>query len=150
MTGIKIREAVVEDLPAVLALYGQPDIDNGNVLDIESAESVFTLMRSYPSYRLFVACSGDRIVGTYSLVILDNMIHKGARSALVEAVIVSAECRGQGVGKAMMNHALDLCRSANCYKLALSSNLIRESAHDFYEHIGFKRHGLSFVVHLGE
>jgi GNAT superfamily N-acetyltransferase len=148
MTGINIREAVVEDLPAVLALYGQPDVDNGEVLDFESAEAIFTCMRSYPSYRLFVACSDDHIVGTYSLVILDNMIHKGARSALVEAVIVSAEYRRQGVGKAMMNHALGLCRGANCYKLALSSNLIRESAHDFYEHLGFKKHGFSFVANL--
>ena len=150
MNGIKIREAVVEDLPAVLSLYGQPDVDSGDVLDIESAESIFSLMRSYPSYRVFVACLDDRIVGTYSLVILDNMIHKGAHSALVQAVIVLEECRRQGIGKAMMNHALGLCRGSKCYKLALSSNLIRESAHDFYEHIGFRKHGFGFVANLRE
>ena len=150
MTEYVIREATAVDLPAVLSLYSQPEIDDGNVLDLETAEAILLRMRSYPSYRLFVAYSGDRIVGTYTLVILDNLAHKGARSALVEAVVVLAERHWQGIGKAMMNHAMALCRESKCYKLALSSNLTREPAHKFYEGLGFKQHGFSFLVDLGE
>ena len=150
MTEYTIRDAIAADLPAVLSLYGQPDIDDGSVLDLETAEAILIRMRSYPNYRLFVASLDDHIVGTYTLVILDNLAHKGARSALVEAVVVLADCRGQGIGKAMMNHAMTLCREAKCYKLALSSNLTRKPAHRFYEGLGFERHGFSFVVGLEE
>jgi len=38
------------------------------------------------------------------------------------------------------------CRSAGCYKLALSSNLKRAGAHRFYDSLGFERHGFSFVT----
>jgi GNAT superfamily N-acetyltransferase len=124
-----IRRAVSADLPAVLSLYGQPDVDNGKVMDLETANSLFVKMSTYPSYRLFVACSEGRIVGTYSLVILDNLVHMGAPSGLVESVVLFSDWRRKGVGKAMMSHAMALCREAHCYKLALSSNLIREPAH---------------------
>jgi len=46
----------------------------------------------------------------------------------------------------MMEHARAECRAGGCYKLALSSNLKREGAHQFYEALGFERHGYSFVI----
>ncbi len=46
----------------------------------------------------------------------------------------------------MMNYAIKLCRENGCYKVALSSNLKREKAHAFYEKLGFKKHGYSFLV----
>jgi GNAT superfamily N-acetyltransferase len=141
-----IRQAVSANLPAILSLYGQPDVDNGKVMDLETANSLFLKISTYPSYLLFVACSEGRIVGTYSLVILDNLVHRGAPSALVESVVVLSDWRRKGAGKAMMNHAMALCREAHCYKLALSSDLIREPAHRFYDALGFTRHGFSFVV----
>ena len=143
-----IREAVATDLPAILSLYAQPDMDNGKVMDLETAKDVFRKIGSYPNYRLFVATIHDRIVGTYALIVLDNLAHMGAPSALVEDVVVQGGWRRHGVGKAMMTHAMVLCREARCYKLALSSNLVREPAHRFYEALGFSRHGFSFVVDL--
>jgi GNAT superfamily N-acetyltransferase len=65
---------------------------------------------------------------------------------VVEDVAVSPSHQGKGIGRAMMAHALEECRKAGCYKLALSSNLKRENAHQFYESLGFKRHGYSFVI----
>jgi GNAT superfamily N-acetyltransferase len=49
----------------------------------------------------------------------------------------------------MMRRAMDECRQAGCYKLALSSNLKREAAHRFYEGLGFEKHGYSFWVGTG-
>jgi GNAT superfamily N-acetyltransferase len=66
----------------------------------------------------------------------------------VEDVAVAPERQGQGIGRAMMEHALAECRKAGCYKLALSSNVKREGAHRFYESLGFERHGYSFAVFL--
>jgi GNAT superfamily N-acetyltransferase len=65
---------------------------------------------------------------------------------VVESVAVAPDLQGEGVGRAMMAHAREVCRRAGCYKMALSSNLRRSGAHAFYEALGFERHGYSFRV----
>ena len=146
-----IREATDGDLPAVLALYAQPGMDDGQVLTLAEARALLARFRQYPSYRLWVACDpaqGDEVVGTYALLIMDNLAHRGTPSAIVEDVVVSATRQGQGIGQQMMQHAQDQARQGACYKLVLSSNQKRERAHAFYESLGFQRHGFSFVIGL--
>ena len=141
-----IRQAIEADLPSVLALYAQPDLDNGQVLSEDEARAVFAQFAHYPDYRLFVALRDDRVVGTYALLVMHNLAHRGAPSAIAEDVVVDRACQGQGIGRQMMAHALQLAKEAGCYKLALSSNRKRKDAHAFYESLGFQQHGLSFVM----
>jgi GNAT superfamily N-acetyltransferase len=141
-----MRVAGRADLPAVLALYAQPGMDE-RTLTIAQAEAMLAEFARYPDYRLFVACEGDgTVVGTYALLIMHNFAHCGTPSAVVEDVVVMAGRQGQGIGRHMMAHAIDEARAAGCYKLALSSNGKRHGAHAFYESLGFARHGLSFVI----
>jgi len=140
------REASKADLPDVLRLLAQPDMDDGQVLPLAEAERLFDHMARYPDYRLYVAIRDDRIVGAFALLIMDNLGHRGAHSGVIEDVVVDPQYQGQGIGRAMMQHALRLCGEKGCYKLALSSNLTRERAHAFYESLGFERHGYSFRV----
>ncbi len=141
-----IRQAIEADLPSVLALYAQPDLDNGHVLSEHEARAVFAQFARYPDYRLFVALRDDRVVGTYALLVMHNLAHRGAPSAIAEDVVVDRAYQGQGIGRQMMAHALQLAKEAGCYKLALSSNRKRKDAHAFYESLGFQQHGLSFVM----
>jgi ribosomal protein S18 acetylase RimI-like enzyme len=145
----KIRQATESDLDDVLALYAQPAMDDGQVMDLASAQQVFAEFARHPSYRLFVAC-GDQaqVLGSYALLIMPNLAHRGTPSAVVEDVVVSPQHQGQGIGRQMMSHAVQLTREAGCYKLALSSNAKRASAHAFYESLGFRKHGVSFSVNL--
>ena len=148
MSPVLIRQAVEDDLPGVLALYAQPEIDDGDVLSLEEARALLRRFQSYPDYKLYVACLDQKVIGTFALLIAENLAHRGARSGLVEDVVVAVECQGRGVGKQMMRFALDRCREAGCYKLALSSSLRRSAAHRFYESLGFVRHGYSFTADL--
>ena len=143
---MQIRKAQIDDLPAILQLYAQPGMDDGKILDVSYAESIFQRMQQYPNYRLFVAQENDNIVGSYALLIMDNLAHCGALSAIVEDVVVSPTRHGQGIGKQMMWHAMKLAREADCYKLVLSSNAKRDAAHEFYKSLGFYLHGFSFRV----
>ncbi|MBF0506712.1 MAG: GNAT family N-acetyltransferase [Nitrospirae bacterium] len=143
-----IREAAEEDLHSVLSLYGQLGMDDGNVLTADEAIVIFRRMKSYPDYTLYVAVSGNDIMGVFSLLIMDNMAHKGAPSGIIEDVVVREDLRRLGIGRRMMNFAMYLCKKKGCYKLALSSNIQRESAHRFYEKLAFRKHGQSFVVDL--
>jgi GNAT superfamily N-acetyltransferase len=147
---LKIRPATADDLPSVLALYGQPALDNGNILPIDRAKEIFDRFAAYPDYTLYVVERGGMIVATFALLVMDNLGHLGAPSGVVEDVVVAADFQGFGIGTAMMTFAVDRCREKGCYKLTLSSNMKRERAHAFYEGIGFTRHGYSFRTDLPE
>ena len=147
---LNIRIARETDLPDILRLYQQPDLDDGQALPLSAAIAGFHKIQQYPSYRLWVAELGDRIVGTFMLLVLDNLIHLGAPSGLVEAVAVDPHYHGQGIGRQMMHWAMAAARQSNCYKLVLSSSLIRDRAHAFYESLGFQQRGISFEVLLPE
>ena len=144
--GLTIRKANEADLAAVLALYAQPELDDGVVLSLEEAAGILRRFDRYPDYGLYVAEQDDRIVGSFALLIMDNLGHLGARSAIVEDVVVDPRLQGNGVGQAMMQFAIERCREKDCYKLALSSNAKRARAHAFYASLGFERHGYSFRV----
>lgn len=142
-----IRQATAADVPQVIGLYAQPAFDKGHVLNEAEAQAVFARFASYPNYRLFVVCDRAQVVGSYALLVMDNLGHHGTPSAVVEDVVVAANKQGQGIGRQMMAHAVAEAKAAGCYKLALSSNLRRTEAHKFYEALGFIQHGVSFVIH---
>src|SRR5207302_7866226 len=134
---VTIRVAEKADLPGILAVYAQPELDAGELLTLEQAERIYNIFQQYPSYNLYVAVAGTRIVGTFALLIMDNLAHLGKKSAVVEDVGVLPEFQGQGVGKIMMQSAMQEAKKNSCYKLVLSSNAKREGAHHFYDSLGF-------------
>lgn len=144
---LTLREATLADLPDILALLAQPDMD-GAALPLADAERVFARMARYPDYHLHVALHEGRVVGSFALLILDSLGHRGTPSGVIEDVVVASAWQGRGIGRAMMRHAMQLCAEKGCYKLMLSSNLSREPAHAFYESLGFERHGHSFRITL--
>jgi GNAT superfamily N-acetyltransferase len=148
MVKVEIKEVKDEDLPAILSLYAQPDIDNGKVLSTEEVQKIFTRIKSYPNYKIFVAKAEGEIIGTFALLIMDNLAHMGSPSGIVEEVAVHPNWQRKGIGKQMMEFAMNRCMEMGCYKFALSSNLKREAAHRFYESLGFQKHGYSFLVEL--
>ena len=148
MKDLVVREAISEDIPAVLALYAAAGIGDEKQFTVEQAVAHLAVLQQYPSFRVFVAVAGEVVVGTYELLIMDNLAKRGKRSGVIEAVAVDPEHQGKGVGRAMMRHALEQCRLAACYKLTLSSNVDREDAHRFYDSLGFQRHGYSFHVEV--
>lgn len=144
---LNIRKATKADLPEILSLYSTV-LDNGKILSPEKAGALFNKMMSYPNYSIYLAENEHEAVGTFALLIMDNLAHYGTPSGVVEDVAVKNEYQGKGIGKAMMKFAIKCCEEAGCYKLSLSSNLKRHEAHAFYESLDFARHGYSFLIDL--
>jgi GNAT superfamily N-acetyltransferase len=146
-----IRLATVEDLPDVLRLYCDSGVEKDANLPLADAEQWFQRIQQYPNYTLWVATLkelDDRRVGTFALLIMDNLVHHGSPSGIVEGVAVDPEFQGQGIGRQMMQVAMAQCQAAGCYKLSLSTNLQRKEAHLFYESLGFQKHGYSYSVEI--
>ncbi|HEX3047089.1 MAG TPA: GNAT family N-acetyltransferase [Bacillota bacterium] len=143
-----IREAEEKDLESMIALYAQLDMDDRQKISLEKAKGIFKKIRNYPFFKVYVAELDDEIAGTFELLIMDNLGHQGIPSGIIEDVVVAERYQGKGIGKAMMAYAVDICREQGCYKVALSSNLKRQRAHQFYESLGFKKHGYSFYMEI--
>lgn len=149
MNPVEIRPARPGDLPAVLSLLGQPDMDDGQTVSETEARALFRQIEETPGHRVFVAETDGAVVGTFALLVVQHLSHRGARSAVIEDVVVRADRQGRGVGREMMRVAAERARSAGCYKMSLSSGLARDAVHRFYEALGFERHGVSFRLALG-
>src|SRR3569832_627212 len=104
---LEIRRATESDLPDVLQLYAQPGMDNGRVLMIEAATHVFRRMSEYPDYKLYVAIHDGTVVGTFALLIMDNLAHMGSPTANNKNLCVTKPLRGHGIGSTMMQFAME-------------------------------------------
>ena len=82
----------------VLKLYHDAQIDGEDGFTDEEALAHFALLRSYPYFQVFVALINEVVVGTYELVILDNLAKRGQKSGVVEDVAVHPEYQGHGIG----------------------------------------------------
>ncbi len=145
---IDIVGATESDLPNILELYRNV-LDNGKpVLSLNDARLILKKMDQYPDYHLYIAKLNDEIIGSFALLIMDNMAHFGTPSAIVEDVVMAGEYQNMGFGKKMMEFAKRKAKEKGCYKMVLSSNQNREKAHQFYEKLGFEKHGFSFKIDL--
>lgn len=141
-----IRQAGEPDLPGIVALL--QEMDGEDRLETEEYRAIWNKINQYPYYKTFVIEEQDMIIGTCSLIIIDNLGHLGAKLAVAENMIIRQEYRAQGMGKQLMNFIMARAKEEKCYKLMLSSNKKRTLAHRFYEQLGFEQHGFSFKLDL--
>lgn len=70
----------------------------------------------------FVAVAQDRVIGTASLILETKFIHDGGCVGHIEDVAVDPHFQGHGVGQALIQHLIQECRKAKCYKIILDCN----------------------------
>lgn len=144
MTELAIRKAVEADLPLLLQFYGQPSFNNGRVVSLDTAKAIFARMAIYPDFSIYLAELDGESIGTFSLMLIDNIAHWGTPTAMVENVVVTEHRQGEGIGRKMMQAAFRMAEAKGAYKVALSSGLSKPKAHAFYESLGFEKYGFSF------
>lgn len=132
----EIRIAEENDLPHLLALYGQLQPDD-SVLSSENAHKIWRQQYATSQIIHLVAIIDKVIIGASTLIIIPNLTRGGRPFAIIENVIVDALHRKKRAGKALMNASLEYARQHDCYKVMLQSNLHRTDAHQFYAATGF-------------
>lgn len=76
----------------------------------------------------------DEIVGILTLVIYDIPT---ARRAWIEDVVVDAEHRGEHIGLALVDKAIEIARKCRADQINLTSNPRRTAARSLYRRCGF-------------
>ena len=68
--------------------------------------------------------------------------------ATVEELIINDRFRNHGIGKMLLNEAINCARVNNCRIIELTSNFSRERSHKFYEKNGFNKESYKFKMNL--
>jgi len=136
-----IREATADELPRLVALLDQLSLD-GSREDIgtplaDAYHAAFDRIHADANQRLLVMEQEGELVGSLVLYIVPNLTHGGTPYATVENVVIDERLRGSGLGRRLMEHAIEQAKAAGCYKVALTSHKDRNDAHRFYESLGF-------------
>jgi predicted N-acetyltransferase YhbS len=138
-----IRAAIEGDIPRILELYEElvittSEAEQNRNPSLDDSRKVYAQIQAMPGHELLVAEDGGEVVGSVVLLIVPNLSHRASPWAIIENVIVTQKYRKQGIGRQLMEYAVDRAQEAGCYVIELSSNKTRNEAHRFYESLGFE------------
>ncbi len=138
MSDLVIRPAMAGDLPQVLGLLKQLNPDDPDLDPLEAQRLWSRLLASHSTTLLVAACEA-RLLATCTLTIAPNLTRNGRAYALVENVVTDGQRRERGIGKAVLQAALDRAWRESCYKVMLATGSKRPETLGFYESVGFTR-----------
>lgn len=143
MTPAIVRPAADHELPEVLKLYRylhphEPE------LEAATAERVWSVLLASGFMTVIVAQAADLLVSSCTLAIVPNLTRGGRSYGVIENVVTHADYRRQGLGRRVLEHALDIAWRTDCYKVHLATGSKREATLRFYEGAGFHRGGKTY------
>lgn len=140
--GVNFREARRADLDVVVRLLaadslvaGRESIGDGSLPEVYVR--AFEEIDADPRNRILVGEFEGRVVACLQLTFIPGLTYQGRGRAQIEGVRVDASMRGQGIGKALVRHAIALGWERGCALIQLTTDKRRAEAHRFYEGLGF-------------
>lgn len=135
------RLAKATDLPALVAMLAD-DALGASRETIEDPPAgcyreAFAAIAADPNQLLLVMEGDGRIVGFLQLSFIPGLSRRGAWRGQIESVRIASNARGGGFGRAMIRHAIGLCRKRGCSLVQLTTDKSRGDARRFYEQLGF-------------
>jgi GNAT superfamily N-acetyltransferase len=146
---VTVRAATDADVEPVVALLEHGSLVEGkeDPLDLTPYRTALADIGRQPG-GVLVAEVGGRLVGVGQLIIFRHLQSLGGLCAEIESVHVHPDQRGRGIGRALMEAAVQQARDLGCYRVQLTSNVARADAHRFYESLGFTPSHLGFKLAL--
>jgi GNAT superfamily N-acetyltransferase len=92
-----------------------------------------------PKITCIVVEDGGQLIASCTLVMVPNLTRSARPYGLIENVITHPDYRHQGIGKQMLQYALNLAWEQNAYKVMLLTGRNDEKVFQFYENAGFQR-----------
>jgi RimJ/RimL family protein N-acetyltransferase len=142
---VAIRPAAPADAPALVALADavgrEPEgwlIADGAWRTDAQERRYLKALRRYPHAAVFVAAAGGELVGRLSVA---RDTHPASAHVADLGLMVAAEWRRRGVGRALLERAVEWAREVEVRKLELHVFPHNDAAIALYEGFGFRREG---------
>ena len=136
------RLATRKDIPAIVAMLADDRLGSkrehyANPLP-EAYYQAFEAIDADPNNELVVACYTNQIIGVLQLTFIPCLTYQGSWRALIEGVRVASSMRGKGVGRQLLQRAIDRARDKGCQLIQLTTDKQRPKTLHFYESLGFR------------
>ncbi len=131
---VSIREARTEDADRIAVLCGQLGYP---VTAAEIEERLGSQTARRGASVVYVADLPDRPVAGWVQAFVREILLVD-RNAELGGLVVDETQRGRGVGWALIEAVEEWARAQGCKSVWVRSNVIREGAHRFYQHIGYE------------
>lgn len=111
---------------------GDPVLENGR------DRAAFDEILENPNLHIFVVEKDGGVAATCYLNIIPNITRSASPYGVMENVVTDETLRRSGLGRQVVEHALQFAWDKGCYKVMLMTGSRRETTHDFYRSCGFK------------
>lgn len=141
---MEIRRFELKDLDEIFDVLNQ--LYTGK-LKYEKFNEIYKLKLNDPYSYYIVAIENNQIVGVLTAE-LQVKLHRENMQCFVEDLVVDKEYRNRGIGKSLLQNAIDYAKSKNCDVVELTTYLNNEKAIKFYEANDFIKHSYKFKRYL--
>ena len=139
------RDATRADVGPIVEMLADDPLGRAReISDITPYHAAFDEIAANPAHQLIVGSLNGHVIATCQLTILAGLSRQGAKRALVEAVRVHADLRGQGIGEALMAEAERRALLAGARMIQLTTDKSRLRAHGFYDRLGYEPSHLGY------
>lgn len=137
-----IREATQDDVAAIVAMLADDEwghLREDAELPLDDAYwGAFEAIAADPNNRLVVLEDQGEIAGTLQVTFIPYLTFRGGWRAQVEAVRTASTRRGEGLGRQLLEWAIEAAVKQGCHLIQLTTNSGRDEARRFYESLGFQ------------
>ena len=141
---LSIRSALAADAPALASLLGELGYPASAEQVAVRAQRLLGRDGAPSTDQVFVATRDREVLGLIALHRFTGL-HADADVALITALVVAERARGLGVGRRLVDRAVEAAREWGCGRLMVTTHIRRADAHAFYERIGFELTGRRYA-----
>lgn len=141
---MEIRRITINDLDRVFELLNTL---YGNKLEYERFKEIYKVKLNDENSYYIVATEENKIIAILTSE-LQLKLHRAKKQSFIEDLIVDKDFRNRGIGKALLQNAIDYARKNNCDIVELTSYIDNENAHRFYENNNFIKQSYKFKKYL--
>jgi PhnO protein len=141
---MEIRKIEIGDLDEVYKLLNKL---YDNKLKYEIFSKIYKEKVSDNNSYYIVAISNGKIVGILTSEI-QTKLHRAKKQSFIEDLIVEKNYRNNGIGKELLQNAIEYAKKQDCEVVELTCYLQNDNAHRFYENNGFIKHSYKFKKYL--
>lgn len=143
---MNIRKIKLEDLDDVFRLLNEL---YKNKIQYDKFKEIYHQKLNDANSYYIVAIVNKKVVGVL-ISELQVQLHRAKKRGYIEDLIVDENYRNKGIGKSLLENAVNYAKDNDCEVVDLTSYITNDDAHRFYEKNGFIKHSYMFKKYLNQ